>query len=80
MVRGRDAIGKRFEKALMPPVIVVGDAVNVAWRAETPFFAEPYHGPEAFETKNGLLVAPVTTCNLGRDQDEEAGAADCRSG
>jgi hypothetical protein len=41
MVRGRNAIGKRFEKALMPPVIVVGDAVNVAWRAEAPFFAEP---------------------------------------
>jgi hypothetical protein len=75
MVRGREAIGKMFEKALMPPskggqcgmklipeqTILVGDTVNVIWRAEAPFFAEPYRGSEAFETKNGLLVAQVTT-------------------
>jgi hypothetical protein len=75
MVRGREAIGRMFEKALMPPskggqcgmklipeqTIMIGDTVNVVWRAEAPFFAEPYRGSEAFETKNGLLVAQVTT-------------------
>jgi uncharacterized protein (TIGR02246 family) len=75
MVRGREAIGRMFEKALMPPskggqcgmklipeqTIMIGDTVNVVWRAEAPFFAEPYRGSESFETKNGLLVAQVTT-------------------
>jgi hypothetical protein len=75
MVRGREAIGQMFQKALQPPAkggqcgmklipeqtIVVGDTVNVVWRAEAPFFAEPYRGSEAFETRNGLLVAQVTT-------------------
>ena len=28
---------------------------------EAPFFAEPYRGSEAFETRNGLLAAQVTT-------------------
>ena len=75
IVRGRAAIGKMFEKALLPPVkggqcgmklipehtVVVGDTVNVVWRAEAPFFAEPYRGSEAFETRHGLLVLQVTT-------------------
>jgi uncharacterized protein (TIGR02246 family) len=75
MVRGREAIAQMFQKALMPPskggqcgmklipeqTIVVGDTVNVIWRAEAPFFAEPYRGSEAFETRNGLLVLQVTT-------------------
>lgn len=74
IVEGREAIGRMFQKALQPPpvgqcgmkliperTIVVGDTVNVIWRAEAPFFAEPYRGSEAFETKNGLLVVQVTT-------------------
>jgi uncharacterized protein (TIGR02246 family) len=75
VVHGREAIGKMFEKALLPPskggqcgmklipehTVVVGDTVNVVWRAEAPFFAQPYRGSEAFETRNGLLVLQVTT-------------------
>lgn len=75
VVHGRAAIGKMFEKSLMPPskggqcgmklipehTVVVGDTVNVVWRAEAPFFAQPYRGSEAFETRNGLLVLQVTT-------------------
>jgi ketosteroid isomerase-like protein len=75
IVKGRAAIGKLFQGALQPPAkggqcgmtltpeqtIVVGDTVNVIWRAEAPFFAAPYKGSEAFETKNGLLVLQVTT-------------------
>ncbi len=75
VVKGREAIGKMFKGALMPPAkggqcgmtlipektFVVGDTVNVVWRVEAPFFAEPYRGSEAFETRNGLLVLQVTT-------------------
>jgi SnoaL-like domain len=75
MVKGRQAIGEMFKKALQPPsgggqcgmrmivehVKVVGDTVNVIWRFEAPFFAEPYRGSEAFETRNGMIVAQVTT-------------------
>lgn len=78
MVRGREAIGQMFQKALMPPskggqcgmkmipeqIIVVGNTVNVVWRMEAPFFAEPYRGSEAFETRNGLLAAQVTTWDV----------------
>jgi hypothetical protein len=75
VVKGREAIGQMFKKALQPPsgggqcgmklipeqTVVVGNTVNVIWRAEAPFFAEPYRGAEAFETRNGLLVLQVTT-------------------
>jgi hypothetical protein len=74
-VSGRQAIGEMFKKALQPPAkggqcgmkmtvekqIVVGNTVNVIFRAEAPFFAEPYRLSEAFETRNGLLAAQVTT-------------------
>jgi uncharacterized protein (TIGR02246 family) len=74
-VSGRGAIGRMFQQALQSPskggqcgmkliaerTIVVGNTVNVIWRAEAPFFAEPYRGSEAFETRNGLLAAQVTT-------------------
>ena len=79
MVKGRQAIGDMFHKALMPPakggqcgmkliaehIKVVGGTVNVVWRAEAPFFAEPYRGSEAFETRDGLLAAQVTTWDPG---------------
>jgi hypothetical protein len=74
-VAGRAAIGDMFRKALQPPsgggqcglkmsverMVRVGDTVNVMWRMEAPFFAEPYRGAEAFETRKGLLVLQVTT-------------------
>jgi SnoaL-like domain len=79
IVKGREAIGQMFKKALQPPsgggqcgmklipehTVVVGDTVNVVWRVEAPFFAEPYRGSEAFETRNGLLVLQVTTWDPG---------------
>jgi ketosteroid isomerase-like protein len=75
VVKGRQAIGEMFSKALQPhsaggvcglkltpeQTIVVGDTVNVIWRADAPFLAEPYRGSEAFETRHGLLVVQVTT-------------------
>lgn len=75
MVHGRAAIGEMFKQALAPPskggqcgmkmtplhIKVVGTTVNVVWRAEAPFFTKPYLGSEAFETRDGLLAAQVTT-------------------
>jgi hypothetical protein len=75
VVKGRQAIGEMFRKALAPhsaggvcgitltpeQTIVVGNTANIVWRADAPFLAEPYRGSEAFETRNGLLVVQVTT-------------------
>jgi hypothetical protein len=33
----------------------------VQWRADAPFLAEPYRGADAYETKDGLMAAQVTT-------------------
>jgi hypothetical protein len=75
VVKGRQAIGEMFKKALQPhsaggvcgitltpeQTFIVGNTVNVVWRADAPFLAEPYRGSEAFETRDGLLVLQVTT-------------------
>lgn len=78
VVRGRAAIGKMFQQSLKDPseggqcgrkltpehIYVVGNTVNVVWRVEAPFFEGTYYASEAFETKNGLLAAQVSTWDL----------------
>jgi hypothetical protein len=75
VVRGRKALGEMFAKVVKPPsqggtcgltitpehIFVVGETVNVQWRAEAPFLAEPYRGADAYETHDGLMAAQVTT-------------------
>jgi hypothetical protein len=39
----------------------VGGTLNVQWRADAPFLAQPYRGADAYETKDGLMQAQVTT-------------------
>lgn len=39
----------------------VGDTVNVSWRVEADWLAEPYKGADAYVTKDGLMQAQVTT-------------------
>jgi hypothetical protein len=77
-VRGRKAVGEMFAKIVKPPAqggtcglkittehtFVVGDVINVQWRADAPFLAEPYRGADAYETKDGLMAAQVTTFNV----------------
>ncbi|BAY20976.1 hypothetical protein NIES2100_07200 [Calothrix sp. NIES-2100] len=41
----------------------VDQTINVQWRAEAPFLAEPYRGSDAYVTRNGLMYAQVTTFN-----------------
>lgn len=74
-VRGRKALGQMYMQVVKPPsqggtcglkvtsehVFVVGDTVNVQWRADAPFLAEPYRGADAYETHDGLMAAQVTT-------------------
>lgn len=75
VVRGRKAVGEMFSKIVKPPAqggvcgikvtvehtFVVDGVFNIQWRADAPFLAEPYRGADAYETKNGLMAAQVTT-------------------
>jgi SnoaL-like domain len=75
VVKGRQALGEMFAKVVKPPaeggtcglkvtpehIFVVGETVNVQWRAEAPFLLEPYRGADAYETHDGLMAAQVTT-------------------
>jgi hypothetical protein len=75
VVRGRRALGEMFAKVVKPPsqggtcglkltaehTFVVGETVNVQWRAEAPFLLETYRGADAFETHDGLMASQVTT-------------------
>lgn len=44
----------------------VGNTLNVMWRAEAPFLAEPYKGSDAYVTRDGLMAAQVTTFDGGK--------------
>ena len=75
VVRGRKAVGEMFAKIVKPPAqggvcgikvtvehtFVVDGVFNIQWRADAPFLAEPYRGADAYETKDGLMAAQVTT-------------------
>jgi ketosteroid isomerase-like protein len=76
-VEGRNAIGGLFEgfckaraekgfkgaKFIAEKVKTVGDTVNVSWRVEADWLAEPYKGADAYVTHDGLLYVQVTTFN-----------------
>ena len=76
-LKGRDKVGELFSgfckdrkdgglkgvKFTSEHVFTVGDTVNVQWRAEADFLAEPYKGSDAYVTKDGLMYAQVTTFN-----------------
>ena len=75
VVKGREAAGKLFAdfvksydhgglcgiKFTPEQTSVVGDTLNIQWKAEAQFLAEPYKGSDAYETHDGLLVAMVST-------------------
>ena len=75
VVRGRRAVGELFEGFVKPfkdgglcglkfeseHVLIVGDTVNVQWRANADFLAEPYRGADAYVTQDGLMRAQVST-------------------
>jgi hypothetical protein len=75
VVKGRVAVGELFEGFVKPvsegglcglkftpeQVYAVGNTINVSWVAYADFLAEPYRGADAYETKDGLMQAQVTT-------------------
>jgi ketosteroid isomerase-like protein len=75
VVKGRQAVGELFEGFVKPVkdgglcglrfesehVQIVGDTVNVQWRATANFLAAPYRGADAYVTRDGLMWAQVTT-------------------
>lgn len=75
VVKGRQAVGELFAGFVKPfkdgglcglrfeseHVQVVGDTVNVQWRANADFLAEPYRGADAYVTQDGLMRAQVST-------------------
>ena len=77
VVRGKAALGEMFAQVVQPPsqggscglkivaehTFVVGDTINVQWRADSPLLKEPYRGADAYETHDGLMAAQVTTWN-----------------
>jgi SnoaL-like protein len=74
VVKGREA-GKLFANFVKPhdqgglcgmkftpeQTLVVGDTLNIQWKAEADFLTEPYKGSDAYETHDGLMVAMVST-------------------
>jgi hypothetical protein len=77
VVKGRQKVGELFtgfcksraEQGLKglrftaEKTFPVGDTLNIQWRADADFLAEPYKGSDAYVTKNGLMYAQVTTFN-----------------
>jgi hypothetical protein len=75
VVRGREQVGDLFRTFVKPVKdgglcglkfdtehsFIVGDTVNVQWRATADFLKEPYRGADAYVTKDGLMWAQVTT-------------------
>ena len=75
LVRGRQQVGELFAGFVKPVkdgglcglkfesehVLIVGNTVNVQWRANADFLGEPYRGADAYVTENGLMRAQVST-------------------
>jgi ketosteroid isomerase-like protein len=74
VVKGRDKVGELFAgfckarpdglkglKFTTEKSFRVGNTLNVMWRAEADFLAEPYKGSDAYVTRDGLMAAQVTT-------------------
>jgi hypothetical protein len=73
--KGREAAAKIFADFVKPhdqgglcgikfspeQTLVVGETLNIQWKAEADFLAEPYKGSDAYETHDGLMVAMVST-------------------
>ena len=75
VVKGREAAGKLFADFVKPhdqgglcgmkftpeQTMVLGDTLNIQWKAEAEFLTEPYKGSDAYETHDGLMAAMVST-------------------
>jgi ketosteroid isomerase-like protein len=78
VIRGRQAVAEAFGGMVKPfkdgglggvtftpeHVFTVGDTVSVQWKADADFLKEPYRGADAYVTRDGLLVAQVSTFEM----------------
>ena len=78
MIRGRQAVGDAFGGLVKPfedggllgvtftaeHVFTAGNTVSVQWRTDAPSLQEPYRGADAYVTRDGLLVAQVSTFSM----------------
>lgn len=74
-VIGRQKVGELFQNVVKPVKeggvcglkfekvhsLLVGDTLTIHWRIVGDALQEPYHGTDAYITKNGLMAAQVTT-------------------
>ena len=88
VVKGRKALGDMYTQVVKPPsqggtcglkvtaehTFVVGETVNMQWRADAPFLAEPYRGADAYETHDGLMAAQVTTFDAAALKMKKSGS------
>jgi hypothetical protein len=74
VIKGREKVGGLFAgfckarpdglkglKFTSESTFKVGNTLNVRWRAEAAFLAEPYKGSDAYVTRDGLMAAQVST-------------------
>ena len=74
VIKGRQKVGDLFAgfckarpdglkglKFTSESSFLVGNTLNVMWRAEADFLTEPYKGSDAYVTRGGLMAAQVTT-------------------
>jgi SnoaL-like domain len=75
VVKGREKTGELFANFVKPhdqgglcgmkftpeQTFVVGETLNIQWKAEAEFLAEPYKGSDAYETHDGLMAGMVST-------------------
>jgi hypothetical protein len=60
-VKSHDQGGLCGMKFTAEQTSTVGETLNIQWKAEADFLAEPYRGSDAYETHDGLMVAMVST-------------------
>jgi SnoaL-like domain len=75
VVKGREKAGELFATFVKPrdqgglcgikftpeQTFIVGETLNIQWKAEADFLAEPYKGSDAYETHDGLMAGMVST-------------------
>ena len=75
VVKGREEAGKLFANFVKPvdqgglcgikftpeQTFIVGETLNIQWKAEAEFLTESYKGSDAYETRDGLMAAMVST-------------------
>ncbi|MEM1383213.1 MAG: nuclear transport factor 2 family protein [Pseudomonadota bacterium] len=59
--KSREEGGFKGATFIAEKVKTVGQTVNVSWRVEADWLAEPYKGADAYVTKDGLMYVQVTT-------------------